>query len=80
MKWKDAVRNAIKRRCRAKRSDIFTRSDLICDEIDQIISDTNCKGDTPEQTLSRVLQELRKNGEIEFVDYDGTYRKLCKDV
>lgn len=29
---------------------------------------------TPGQTLSRVLQELRDRGELEFLDLDGTYR------
>jgi len=76
MSWKDAVRRAIKRRCRARKSDIFTRSDLISNELEQIIADTHCKGATPDQTLSRVLQELRDAGEIKFINYDGTYRKL----
>ncbi len=34
------------------------------------------QGKTPEQTISRLLQELRKEGTIEFVDDDGTYKRL----
>ncbi len=38
-----------------------------------MVSDVGAKGDTPGQTVSRVLQELRDAGEITFLD-DGTYR------
>ena len=76
MNWQDAVRLAINRRCRITKSDIFSRQSLIQKELSKIIADTNSKGSTPEQTLSRVLQELRKAGEIEFIDNHGTYCKL----
>jgi len=76
MKWTDAVRRAIKRHCRSKGSNIFIRQDLIKKELARIIADTGSTGATPEQTLSRILQELRDVGEIEFIDNDGTYRKL----
>jgi hypothetical protein len=76
MKWKDAVRLAIARHCRVTKSDIFSRKSLIQKELARIVSDTNAKGATPEQTLSRILQELRNAGEIEFVDDHGIYCKL----
>ena len=44
--------------------------------MDRIIADTRSNGATPEQTLSRVLQELRDAKEIEFIDDHGTYCKL----
>jgi putative restriction endonuclease len=76
MEWKDAVRLAISRHCRAIKSDIFTRKGLINTQMDRIIADTGSKGDTPDQTLSRILQELRDADEIEFIDDHGTYCKL----
>jgi len=76
MKWENAVRSAIERRCRATKTDIFTRQELIKNELKQIVADTACKGATPDQTLSRVLQELRDAGYIEFLNNNGTYRKL----
>ena len=76
MDWQNAVRLAISRHCRATKSDMFTRAGLINSQLDKIIADTGSKGATPEQTLSRVLQELRDSGEIEFIDDDGTYCRL----
>lgn len=76
MEWQDAVRLAIGRHCRATKSDIFTRKGLMKSQMDRIIADTGSMGATPDQTLSRILQELRDAGQIEFVEYDGTYRKL----
>ena len=75
MLWIDAVRNAMKRACSAKGSDTFYRQELISREMDRIVSDTSSRGRTPEQTLSRVLQELRDLGEVQFLDA-GRYRVL----
>jgi hypothetical protein len=76
MDWQEAVRKAIERLCSSKKSDQFTRQDLIQEELERIVSDTGCEGgETPEQTLSRVLQELRDMGEIEFLQ-KGNYRKI----
>lgn len=52
----------------------FTRQNLIEHELAKIIADVDSKGETPEQTLSRVLQELKSAGVIDFVDNRGTYR------
>jgi len=38
---------------------LFTRRQLIDSEIKQIVAETASAGETPDQTLSRVLQELR---------------------
>jgi len=43
-------------------------------ELDQIIKDTRTTGTTPEKTMDRTMQNLRDEGVIEFIDYDGTYR------
>jgi len=76
MDWGNAVRLAIIRHCREIKSDIFTRKGLIKSQLNRIIADTGSKGATPKQTLSRILQELRDAGEIEFIDNHGTYCKL----
>lgn len=53
---------------------IFTRQELIKEEIDNIKKDTKTFGATPTQTLSRILQDLRNEGIIHFSDdYRGTY-------
>jgi len=75
VEWTHAVEDAIIRLCKSKNSDYFTRQELIEKELKQIINETHSKGITPTQTLSRVLQELRDAGEIEFVSR-GIYRKV----
>jgi hypothetical protein len=64
--WPDAVREAIKRICSAKNSNSFTRQEILQFELGDIEKETETHGRTPEQTLSRTLQELRDMGEIEF--------------
>lgn len=72
--WKEAVQAAILRRVAAKGSPEFSRTDIIENELSMIVEDVGSKGDTPEQTLSRVLQELRQAEVIEFLDNQGSYR------
>lgn len=74
MTWREAVEAAV-RRFAAKSSDgQFTRQDLLDAERAQILSDCGGGGETPDQTISRVLQEIRDDGAISFVDDEGTYR------
>ena len=76
MSWTDAVTDAV-RRVAARRSDgVFTRQDLLAEERDRMVADTRSQGETPEQTISRELQQLRQAGIIEFVDDAGTYRLI----
>jgi hypothetical protein len=42
-------------------------------ELPTIVAEVGAKGETPTQTLSRILQELRVAGRIEFLDNDGNY-------
>lgn len=72
--WKDAVYAAIVRLVNSEHASNFTRQNLIEHELAKIIADVNSKGETPEQTLSRVLQELKSAGVIDFIDNRGTYR------
>jgi putative restriction endonuclease len=72
--WKDAVHAAIKRIVAARQSTDFTRHDIIESELSKITDEVGSKGETPEQTLSRVLQELRQAEIIVFLDNQGSYR------
>ncbi len=74
--WKEAVKAALNRMRANKAGDEITRSDLIDAELGNIVAEAKSQGMTPSQTLSRVLQELREEGAIEFSDYGGTYKIL----
>lgn len=74
LSWADATRSAIRRLSSTSGSDEFERSALIESELDQIVADVGADGATPAQTLSRILQELRDAGEIEFLAEAGRYR------
>jgi len=71
--WTEAVESAVRRHVSKTGSPIFTRQALIDGELDAIIAETGSAGATPQQTLSRELQQLRDAGAIEFVN-QGTYR------
>jgi hypothetical protein len=45
---------------------MISRKHFIEQELPQIISSTGSEGLTPQQTLSRVLQELRDDGLVEL--------------
>jgi putative restriction endonuclease len=72
--WRVAVHAAIKRLVTARQSTEFTRQDIIESELATITDEVGSTGETPEQTLSRVLQELRRAEVIEFLDHQGSYR------
>jgi len=74
MNWEEAVWQAVLRFTKRHRSREFSRQDLLREELAQIVSDTCCGDKTPHHTVSRVLQKLRDQGLIDFVDNDGTYR------
>lgn len=69
-KWKKAVWDAVQRRAR---SGLVTREALIDFELPRIIAEVGSVGQTPHQTLSRELQELRDAGVLIF-DGKGCYR------
>ena len=75
MKWRDAVIAALHRYSTRHSTREITRQELIDEEIDRIVQDTNSKGVTPTQTLSRILQELRADEILHFVG-DGVYLLL----
>lgn len=77
--WSEAVASAIRRHVAKTSSRVFTRQALIDSELDAIVADTGSAGATPNQTLSRELQQLRDQGVLEFID-QGTYRLLDSPI
>lgn len=79
--WRDAVINGIKQLTESKNSKIFTRQEMIDQQLPFIIQEADSTGETPAQTLSRVLQELRDDNLLEFMSYNrGTYYSLLDDI
>ncbi len=75
MKWNDAVIRGLRRFAQRHNTRKITRRGLLKEELQQIVNETQSEGVTPEQTLSRVLQELRYQGLLYFLD-QGTYLLL----
>lgn len=67
MDWPESVKNAIIRSAQKYGTSVVTRRALVTDELDRIVRETESEGKTPDQTLSRILQDLRDEGFIEFV-------------
>lgn len=74
LSWTEAVTEAVRRVAASKPNGVFTRKELVADEGARMCADTGTAGETPMQTVSRELQQLRDEGTLEFVDDRGTYR------
>ncbi len=75
--WTEAVLAAIHRLTATHLSNMFSRQQLIQEELPHIVAVTRSTGVTPEQTLSRVLQELRDARKIDFFEGErGRYLLL----
>lgn len=72
--WSKVVEEAVRRHVDSIGDPVFTRQELVDAELNRIVSETGSAGETPHQTLSRELQQLRDAGVLEFVDDQGTYR------
>jgi hypothetical protein len=72
--WCQSVIDCIK--LKVQINSTFDRQFIIENCLQQISAEVSSDGSTPDQTLSRVLQELRNSGCIEFVDNNGTYRLI----
>jgi len=73
--WRIAVLAALHRISSRHETPVANRRQLIEEELEAITTQTQSRGSTPEQTLSRVLQELRDQGLIHFFG-DGNYLLL----
>ena len=77
LSWTEAVTDAVRRVAASKPNGTFTRQELIASEESQMRADTGTTGETPMQTVSRELQQLRDAGLIEFLDDRGSYRLIA---
>jgi hypothetical protein len=77
--WLEAVRAALRRCSTRHNSRLVSRSDLINEELPQVVTDTASSGATPHQTLSRILQKIRDLGELEFIG-PGMYLLLDQPI
>lgn len=68
MQWRDAVLTSLTAYSVRRKTRIIQRQDFISEEMDTIATATGSQGATPTQTLSRVLQDLRDDGTLEFLD------------
>lgn len=75
MDWKSSVLASIMRLSKRKGTDVFTRQELIEEELSHVALEVGSVGVTPAQTMSRVLQELRDDQVIDF-ESPGVYRLL----
>lgn len=65
--WMQATRDAIRRVTHRKGDRVFSRDDLLA-ELPTIVGETKSHGATPSQTLSRVMQSMRDNRELRFLE------------
>ncbi len=80
MHWHDATLLGLRRYADRHRTRVIKRQRLVAEELDQIVADADASGATPAQTLSRVLQELRDKGLIQFLQQPGTYLLLDSPI
>ena len=73
MIWKSSVLDAISRLTRRKKNRVFSRQELIEEELDRVAAEVGSAGRTPAQTLSRILQELGREKIIVWKSR-GVYR------
>lgn len=76
MTWRSAVLESLQRYCGRHHSNDVYRSRILQEELDEMIAATSSRGRTPEMTFNRVMQELRDQGYVEFVNNHGHYRFL----
>ncbi|WP_447962991.1 hypothetical protein [Nitrospira sp. Ecomares 2.1] len=66
--WKAAVRRALFRFSKRHQTHRIVRQQFLNEELSTVKRETRAKGNTPSQTMSRVLQELRDEGLLLFVN------------
>lgn len=74
-RWREVTRRELHRYREQTGYSVVERQDLL-DQTRPILEQEFPNADTPGQTLSRVLQELRDRDELEFLDSRGRYRIL----
>lgn len=79
MQWRDAVLDSLRSYSERHNTRIVERQSFIAHELSTITAATNSVGATPKYTLSRILQELRDDGLLEFLE-PGHYLLLDAPV
>jgi hypothetical protein len=72
--WREAVLLSIRDYCHRHGSREIYRGRILQEELDAMVERTASRGRTPEMTFNRVMQELRDERLVEFVDNQGHYR------
>jgi hypothetical protein len=75
VRWRDAVLTALRSFSTRHRTRAVERQPFLAEELAGIVNVTESTGLTPDQTLSRHLQELRDDGLVQFLG-NGSYLLL----
>ena len=73
LSWQAAVKLALNRYSARHKTIQIQRLKFLEEELEPIINDTHKSGQTPKQTISRILQELRDEGFLFFSNNNGEY-------
>jgi hypothetical protein len=77
--WRESVLDTVVRLSSRHGTQTIQRQTLMTEELDRIVEETRSYGATPAQTLSRVLQNLRDEGVLEFLG-NGYYHVTKQPV
>jgi len=77
--WRVAVLSGLRRFAERHATRKIRRQAFITEELPAIAAETHSRGRTPAQTLSRVLQDLRDEGVLQFLGR-GTYLLLDRPL
>ena len=78
--WQEEVLNQIRILTQEKKDLNFTRQEFIEKRLSFVEKKLIVQGETPSQTLSRVLQELRDDNILEFVNNNGKYYFIGDEI
>ena len=68
MQWRDAVLASLHSYCVRHSTRVVERQQFISEQLPVIVTAVGSQGLTPHQTLSRILQELRDEGVLQFLE------------
>lgn len=68
MSWRETVLTSLHAHSARHQTRVVERQQFISEEMSVIVAGTGSAGLTPNQTLSRVFQELRNDGLLEFLE------------
>jgi hypothetical protein len=77
MKWKEFIYQLVTEHCRAIGKSTFTLREFYDEygtRIENFAKQPPKKNHRPKRKVEQVLQQLRDDGVLLFIDYEGTYR------